>query len=469
MSLDGVAVDAELRDVVDIPQGEGLVTLPSPAGAVKVATSFVIETEDIVLPTVVVSGAGVDGRGSLRLGSDDVMSGGLSGTIADVSALAGIADVDAVGAAVFQIDLSPDSSGGQGAIVGLQATDVTMFVGEDDPMTVRQIRLSAAVSDLDGEPTGDVDMSLGAATYQSYVLDGAVMKAVVDGDDVAVDFTAQGDAGLPLSIDVGVDVTMGDEATVLVFRRLSGLISDKPFEQQDNLRVALSDDSVSVEDISLTFFGGTIVGHVDQSLETFDVDLTIASLPLDVVELFEPQAAFAGVIDARVDLATEQGVVVGTIDLTASDIDLSDGSDGESQPADIDVKATLGTSNAEASLVVGGVPGTDIEANVTVGAAVDAQSLAIDNTDNVPLDASLVAKARLESFWDNLPASDQRMRGTLDVELTANGMVGDPQIQGQGTLTGGRYEHLVYGTLFEDIAPDNYRRQLSRFGTSSDS
>ena len=452
VSFDGVAVDAELRNVVDVPSGEGLVTLPSPAGDVKIATSFVIETEDIVLPAVVVSGAGVDGRGALRLGGDDVVTGGLGGTVADISALAGLADVEASGAAVFHIDLSPDPQGGQAATVGLQATDVVMFIGEDDPMAVRDIRLTAALTGLDGEPTGNIDVSLGAATYQSYVLDGAVVTANVDGDDIAVDVGAQGDTGLPVSVDMGVDVTMADAATIVVFRRLSGFVSDKPFEQQDNLRVTLTDDGVSVQNLSLTFLGGTIAGHVDQTSEAFDVNIAIADLPLDVVEIVEPQAAFAGVIDAQIDLATEQGVIVGTIDLTASDIDLSEGLDSESEPADIDIKARLGASNVEASIVVGGLPGTEIEANATIGAAIDAQTLSVSNTDTARLDASLSANARLESFWDNLPASDQRMRGTLNVELTAGGVVGDPQIQGQGTLTNGRYEHLVYGTLFEDIA-----------------
>ena len=269
---------------------------------------------------------------------------------------------------------------------------------------------------------------------------------------MTIDLGAQGDVGVPVVVDIGVEVDLSSEDTTLTFNRLEGSVSNEPFAQQEIVRVVLGGESLTVDNLVLEFAGGTFSADLMRAPDALDANVVIDGLPLDVVEVFVPDAAVTGVINAEVNLTTSRGVVVGSVDLTASGIDLSEGLGDESAPADIELTARLGEASTDVEIAVGGLPGTQFDGHIKLGAAIDASSLSIDSAQAVPLDASLNLTARLETIWDDLPASDQRMRGDLKVELSATGVVGDPKITGQASLVGGRYEHLVYGTLIDDIA-----------------
>jgi len=452
VSLDKVAAHAEIREVTGNPRGEVLVTLPTPAGETKVALAFVIEEVDVVVPQIAVAGPGIEARGALRLGGDDILTGNLQGEAVDMSALAAMAGLDASGSAVFRFDLASDELGGQGAVAAIDVTNLALATDEAEAVTARQIRVNATLADLDGSPTGRADASFGAVAYQTYTIDGAVMNVSAVGDVIDVELGAQGSAGVPLTVDLASEVDLGDEDLVVTFSRLDGTVGGQDFAQEGTLRIVVGDNELQLAGLALSMAGGRVEADVRRAPDNLDAEVTISGLSLDVVEVFVPGSALTGVIDGTADLATSGGVIVGAVDIRASDIDLSEGVGDEGVPADIQLTAHLAPTGVEAEVILSGIPGSELDGRASIGAAIDAATLSVQNARMAPLDASLNLQARLQTIWDDLPASDQRMRGDLSAQLTATGTVGNPSISGQASLADGSYEHLVYGTLLNDIA-----------------
>ena len=256
-SLDGVTVNAEARDLAATPHGEALVSLASSVGAIKIAASFAIEGDDIVLPAVAIAGAGVDGAGAMRLAGNGLVSGELGGSVVDIMPLVGIVDIEASGSAVFRVTLAPDDAGGQGANIALQATDLSMLAGEDDLVAARELRLAAQLSEP-GWRTGRRGRSVGGCGDLSVLYPRRHRHPRCHGRRPCDDRLGRpGRCRCACCVDIGVEVDLSSEDTTLTFNRLEGSVSNEPFAQQEIVRVVLGGESLTVDNLVLEFAGGT--------------------------------------------------------------------------------------------------------------------------------------------------------------------------------------------------------------------
>lgn len=452
ISADGVTAAAEVGDLSGAPSGKALITMPPQSGSLKIALSFVEEGEDINLPVIALNGPGLVGNGSLRVDGAGVVSGLIQASDADVGPLAGLAGMDGDGALSFRIDAQVGANGGQDAQIALSASDLTLALQDGGLMTLGDIRVDAALSDLDGAPGGTADISLSQAAFDAYMLDGAVVRVELAGDLATVDAQASGNAGVPVSIDTAFQADLASDELELLFDRLSGQVSEQDFAQNGPLRLRLGDGTVVVENIVLEMGGGTVAGDIVRTPRSLEAGLEITNLPFELIRVVAPRSRATGLIEGTAQMTTRDNAVVGSVALAVNDLDFSERTGEETMVADIRFNAELAENQITADLDVSGLPGSQLSGEARIGAALNASTLEATNAMSAPLDAAIDVNIKLAEIWETLPASDQRMTGNLVAALTAQGVVGDPDVAGELTLRDGTYEHLVYGTLIDQIA-----------------
>ena len=452
ISADGVRAAAEVGDLSGAPSGKALITLPPESGSLKVAVSFVEEGEDINLPVIALNGPGLVGNGALRVNGAGIVSGTIQASDANVGPLAGLVGLDGDGALTFRIDAQAGAGGGQDARVALRANDLLLTMDDGGLITVGDIRVNADLSDLDGEPAGVADISLSQASFDTYTLDGAVVRGELAGDLATIDAQASGNADVPVSVDTAIQADLASDNVELVFERLAGTVSDQDFAQNGPLRLELGDGTVVVENIVLEMGGGTVSGDFVRTPQSLEAGVEIANLPFELIRIIAPRSRTTGLIEGSAQVTTRNNAVVGSVDLAVNDVDFSERTGDENMVADIRFNAELDESLITAELDVSGLPGSQVSGQARIGAALNATTLEAANAMSAPLDAAIDVNIKLSEIWETLPASDQRMTGNLVAALTAQGVVGDPDVAGEITLRDGTYEHLVYGTLIDQIA-----------------
>lgn len=452
ISADGVIAAAEVGNLSGAPRGKALITMPPRSGSLKIALSFVEEGEDFNLPVIALNGPGLVGNGSLRIDGAGVASGVIQASDAEVGPLAGLAGMDGDGALTFRIEAQSGANGGQDARITLQANDLALNLADGGMVSLGDVRVNADLSDLDGEPAGTADISLSQAVFEAYTLDGAVVRTELAGDLVTVEAQASGNAGLPVSIDTAFQTDLAGDEMELLFDRLSGRLSEQDFAQNGPLRLRLGDGTVDVENIVLEIGGGTVSGDFMRTPQSLEAGLEIENLPFELIRIVAPRSRATGLIEGTAQVTTRNNAVVGSVALSVNDLDFSERTGDETMVADVAFNAELDESLITAELDVSGLPGSQLSGQARIGAALNATTLEATNAMAAPLDAAIDLNIKLSEIWETLPASDQRMTGNLVAALTAQGVVGDPDVAGELTLRDGTYEHLVYGTLIDEIA-----------------
>ncbi|WP_114087304.1 translocation/assembly module TamB domain-containing protein [Thalassospira profundimaris] len=140
------------------------------------------------------------------------------------------------------------------------------------------------------------------------------------------------------------------------------------------------------------------------------------------------------------------------IDGTISNISVAAAS--QLPPLTLELKADLQDGNVNADLEMGRPDLKVLTARGTVPVDVSFLKSRFAARENEPISAQAKIDGDIGQFWPYVPLPDHSLSGNLKLDASVDGTLATPLWQGTVALRDGRYEHLQYGTLVQDIVLD---------------
>jgi translocation and assembly module TamB len=315
--------------------------------------------------------------------------------------------------------------------------DLRLFEEKGEPAASMRLKGSSLAIGVGGEPlllrslSGEVSGRLSDAAFRLRLESGGKP----DGEMEARGRIAAGKDGARVSVDA---------LSATIARTPVRLLRPARF-QLDPGRFAMSELRFRVGDAShVALAGETGQRGTSGRLSAKRLPLALAALPATELPL-------AGSIDADVVVESQGQWLAGRLDLRVNDLALAERQKATVPPLQGELAAAWSGRVVQAEGRLRGLGGEDLTLAGRLPLAVDARTLAVRPESGAPISATLRWAGELASLFEALPLPDHRLSGRGRVALDVSGTVAAPRVDGEAQVTGGRYEHLTYGTLLEGL------------------
>lgn len=423
------------------------------AGRLEGRAALSADGKNLDLSTLKFAAGGTTLDATLRSALDTHLT---SGTIRvrspDLSRLSTLVGMPLSG--TLELDARLASERGQSADFSLSAAKLELGSGLGG-VKVERLAASGRFSDLFGKMGGNANLAISGATLGSgslQELHASVKSARASTLSFAADM--RGVFKAPIELATAGDATIGADHIAARISKFAGTLSGQTLRLDQALSIAKSGKDVSISGLKLAVGTGQLSGAGSLKQDTLFVKLAARDVPLALAEAFAGKGAVGGLLDVDVD-------VYGALD----------------RPSGRIAMAARGLRLAMAASP--GVPSLDLTAEVRLepkrllleGRVADAKGEAIDLSGTLPirltqhpfsatmprdgaLTLSVKGDGQLENLAELLPIGEDRLSGHYHLDLRATGTVATPNASGEVTLSQGRYESLVYGTVLNAISLD---------------
>jgi translocation and assembly module TamB len=462
---------------------------PNPAGSLEAqfqagdldgrATARFALAEDgsaLDLPELKIAAGGTTLDGSLRTALDShLTSGRLALRSQDLSAWSKLAGLALTGSVELSAKLTAGAGkagAGQGATLSLSAAKLSARAGTGEPAAIARLVATATIADLFGAPSGKADIAVknaeaGKARLNSFH---AAIAARRPGR-FEYSLSLDGEFRAPIALASSGEVTLDGERVAARIAKLDGTLGGKTLRLAAPLLLTKTGPDLAVSGLDLRLAGGTLAGSGALKRDEITARLTAEGVPLAIAAPFigqaaTGQAALAGTAAGALELRGPAERLTGRVTVTARGVRLP-AARHENVPA-IDLSAEVRLEPGRVALSGRAAAGTRgaIEFSGAAPLRVSAEPFAVDVPRDGTIALRLNGEGRLEDVADLLPIGEDRLSGAYRLDLRGAGTLAAPELAGQISVTGGRYENLAYGTVLDaitvDIVGDRDRIQLRR-------
>lgn len=439
VELSGNDVSGALRLLTDL-RGQPL----SMETALSLRDQDLVQVHDLILSA---PGTTLNGQLSGRL-SRNLWQGAIELEAADLSLAAAPLDLPLQGAAAATIELS--------AIDGRQIASLAARLGRlslqqgDSAIAVEDVTVSAVARDLFGTPALSARAAVSDLVSPQARIPEA--EATLDGDVNAMNWKLRVKAEREASLTVALSGTAAqdNEAFDIVVTSMDGAIAAAPLSLRAPLKVRLESGRQSVTDLALSIGTGRIDASTTLEANALRARLAIADLPL------EPFAQFAAGMSVEGTLAVTGGlhwtVRDQSLDLKADVAGLGLPSEGNDwPPLEIELTGSWQGRNLTIEGTTGGFGDTPGRFSADIPLLAGARALEATIPSDAPLSASLLWRGEIGPLVLLLPLSEHVLDGQGELDLKVEGTIADPRLAGSARLSKGVYEHLHWGTRFEEL------------------
>ncbi len=120
-------------------------------------------------------------------------------------------------------------------------------------------------------------------------------------------------------------------------------------------------------------------------------------------------------------------------------------------PLALELEAGLGDGRLDGKLSFKGPELQVLAAEATLPLDVSFLAGQFGVDPRAPLSANVDIDGDIARFWPYVPLPDHSLAGRLMLKAAISGSIADPALEGTVRLADGRYEHLLFGTLLQDI------------------
>lgn len=491
-------LDVRLEGPPQAPQGEIIVTAPGlEAGgerlhAIKTATSLrwseeavlslvnradftlrekpyrleadlALKPDRLQLPRILLAGEGLEVSGQLELPG---YSPPLRGTI-DLKRLeAGLLEAWevplAAGRMAGTIDFIPEEAAQRLDLV-LTARGLRLAGGETAPGGLERLTLRGRITDAFQDPEVKLQLQGEKIAYGQILL--ARLRATLDGPPSRLQATLetagqlQAQESLPLSLSSAASLSLAKGVRAEIGRLTAALGTEKIslrhpllFERSANGEISGSADLAVGEK-----------GQAEGSWrltpgEALSARVDVTSIPLGPWdEMFFRQGA-GGILSFSANLSERAGEAAkARLSANLEEIRLArteSSQAGEAPrlpPLTAKLEAGLAEGRLDGSLSLGGPEQQILTADLSLPVTVSPLAGLYDFDSGAPLAIAARVDGEISRFWPYVPLPDHRLDGRLKIVARLSGSASDPDLEGTVELAGGRYEHLQFGTLLQDL------------------
>ncbi|HEV7367863.1 translocation/assembly module TamB domain-containing protein [Arenibaculum sp.] len=450
-ALGAPVLDLDVRDLAAGPRGRAELTAVVEGLPLQLATTYALRDGTLALDGLELAAGSARAAGDLAVDlATATVAGRLDGQVPDLAPFAALAGTDLRGSTGFEVRLTaPQGRQSVGIVAGVDGLRV--LDGGEPSFLAGRLDLRAEVADLLGTPAGSVEVEGTDALAGGASL--AVFGAEAEGSLERADFraSAEGGAGQPFQIETAGTFAAGGEASRVALDRFRGIYGDEPFELAQPAALVFG-DGIAVEDLRLRSGAAALAADARIGADALEGQIRLDRIPLDLARLFDPTLGLDGTLDGTAVLSGSPADPRAEVEVRLSGAGAAAVRDAGVEG--VDARATALWRGGE--LAVEGTAttereGVDLSFSATVPLVMDPVTLVPAVPDPAPLRAGVQGRVDLARFDDLLAATGDRVEGTLDVDLSVTGTLGEPQVGGTAVLAGGRYENQATGAVVTDL------------------
>ncbi len=449
VALASLEAKTTVEDLPASPKGDLALLAQGPFGPLSASTLFALSGDLLSVSQLKLSGLQVEASGdaTVPLNGSPVV-GDLSLRAADLRHALEFAGLAGGGALDLDVTLL-EEDGEQGAKAKLSASALSFASGDAAPIRLASLAADVVAKDLLGDPRADVNLEARDLSAAPAALSETRLSASGGLSGADWSLSTAGDLFGELAITADGRLALKEKVTSLALSALQGRLLAQDLRLQAPTEVHLTQGGMTLEDLSLEFAGAKISAAAQQSAKSIAGRLSIASLPLSLIRTFDPANPLQGSLALTAELDGPLTKPQGRARLTLDDVTMLE--EDLVPPVDAVVNADWRNGKLSAQGSITGIGKNTAEVTAELPLILQPEPLSILLPDDKPIAINLTRRGPIEELVALLPLADHDVRGLSDIALAVGGTLAQPKIDGQVSVTEGRYENVASGTLLENI------------------
>jgi translocation and assembly module TamB len=330
-----------------------------------------------------------------------------------------------------------------GTIRDIRLADADVGIGSAD------IRL--ALADLLGQPVIDAQVEASRIVAADAAL--ANLTASARGTAAALDWSLNGSgeaAGKPVSANLAGSVAQTGERIRIALDNGKASFDKLEATIAEPVKLEMVNGAPASATGTLGLAGGRIAASYRKTGKDAALELEGSAISLAPLLAAAGQQDVTGKAGFTIALGEKAGRTTGDLKLDLADIRTP----ALPVPAGLTVTGRLDDGRLE---IEGAMSGIDLD-SASVRAGLPAVISLSTPSAAFPQDGALKADVRftgdIARIWPLLPLPEHQMTGRFDIDATADGTLGNPELGGTARITDGEYEHLEFGSRLTGMALD---------------
>jgi len=451
--LGATEVTATAAGLPATPHGSVQATSHLAGTGLAVNGAYALNGNSLRLSDLSVAGGPNTIKGAVTLALNTfTATGRLDGALPALQTLSELAGMGLDGSAGFALAL--DAKGGKQAATLTADARALRVLGADGPLVSAQtLRVAADVADALGAASGKARVEMQNGTLAGTEI--ATLTADADGGLAKARFQASGTgAGRTAgNLDLAGTFEQAGATSRIRLERLQASAAGESLRLAQPAGIEIADKRYEVSGLQLVSGSARLTADAALSGSQMKGTVRVDQLPLALARLFDPTLQLDGVLNASADLSgtphsprADVSVRVAGLRAAATQQAGMPGVD-----ANLDAQWRGDKLNATGAVVSRGGDGR-LNLRAALPLVLDPETLVPAVPERGKLDAGASGTIQLSLLNDLLAASGDRAGGTAALDVRVGGTLGEPQLGGTVTLSGGRYENRASGVEVTDIA-----------------
>lgn len=284
----------------------------------------------------------------------------------------------------------------------------------------------------------------------------ANLTATLDGSPshATLRFTAPPSPGQPTSFDLAGTLGTTPEGLRLRLTQLGGLFGNLPVTLAHPATFDLSQNHLAVAGLRLSGLGYYVDANGAIGADGLSGRLEVVRLPLALLHLFFPAVPGRGRLDAEATLSGSLADPRADISAQVKEAEFA-----ETEAAGLDLGVLNGRVQAHwrgDRLVADGEvltgSGANLHGHGETPLTLRLDPLTVKIPETAALHATVAGGIELATFSDLLADRGDHLAGRLTVDVTVGGTLAAPDLGGQVTVSDGRYENQLLGSVIDHIS-----------------
>ncbi|WP_085592397.1 translocation/assembly module TamB domain-containing protein [Thalassospira sp. MCCC 1A01428] len=281
----------------------------------------------------------------------------------------------------------------------------------------------------------------------------ATIKGVLAKLQTTVKAQAMVQNRIPVKLDAAAEIALSNDISVTA-NKLNADVGTQHIALRQPLVFRQGANGSLTADAMLSIGKGQLDAKLDLAPgKSFEATADIKSLVLGPWGAMFDVAGLDGTLTLNADAHEKPGKPASAnIDGKISDISVA--AAAQLPPLALNLTASLRDGGVSADVDMGRPDMRIITATAKLPVDVSFLKGQFAVSPDQPLSAQVKMDGEIGQFWPYVPLPDHALAGEVKLNASVDGTLSDPQWKGTVSLRDGRYEHMQYGTLVQDIVLD---------------
>ncbi len=344
-----------------------------------------------------------------------------------------------------------DENATQKIILNANLENILLSLNEADLVSLKSGEISADMLLLENNPRVKLTAIINELMHPQFQIADAQISADQIKEGFAYTAIANGTNSMPYQIELTGDFKVDQQNIQTLTASMNGSIGDTPisFEHEDG--IIMADDNIAVSPFILGLGDGTISGSAEVISNTVHANIEADNADLAPIRVLLQEFPLTGHLNGTLDLNKSLDSFLTDFNLNLTDIEFPDQSSiyAESMNFAVTGKVTELSSDITGTMSLDESFSAIFDAKIPL--KIDPATFTAHLDEQAILEGHINWKGEVASIWPVVNQPDHDLSGDLQTTLTIGGTISKPDIDGELTLSSGRYEHMQSGFVAGNI------------------